>query len=104
MIEAVLGVVIAAIVGVITYRIGRKQAKDEGAVLRAEADKTLSEAQAKARQMLIEAKDEVIKTRENADRDIKDRRNEISREEDRLKKRREESDQNRERQEQRERS
>jgi ribonuclease Y len=102
LIEAVIGVVIAAVVGVITYRVGRKQAKDEGAVLRAEADKTLSEAQAKARQMLIEAKDEVIKTRELADRDIKDRRNEITREEDRLKKRREESDQNRERQEQRE--
>lgn len=100
-IEVVLGVVIAAVAGVIAYRIGRKQAKDEGAVLRAEAEKTLNEAQAKARQMLIEAKDEVIKTREAADKDIKERRAEILREEDRLKKRREENDQNRERLEQR---
>jgi ribonuclease Y len=95
-IEAIIGVVVAAIVGLVSYRIGRKQAKDEGAILRAEADKTLSEAQAKARQMLIESKDEVIRTRETADKEIKERRLEVQREEDRLKKRREEIEQNRE--------
>ncbi len=96
-----IGLVIAAVVGVITYRIGRKQARDEGAVLRIEAEKTLNEAQTKARQMLIESKDEVIKTREVADKEIKERRAELLREEDRLKRRREEYDQNRERLEQR---
>jgi ribonuclease Y len=95
-IEAIIGVIVAAIVGLISYRVGRKQAKDEGAILRAEADKTLSEAQAKARQMLIESKDEVIRTREAADKEIKERRLEVQREEDRLKKRREEIEQNRE--------
>jgi ribonuclease Y len=100
-IEAVIGVIVAAIVGLIAYRTGRKQARDEGAILRAEAEKTLSEAQAKARQMLIEAKDEGIKARESADKEIKERRLEIQREEDRLKKRREENEQQRERNEQR---
>jgi ribonuclease Y len=100
-IEAVIGVIVAAIVGLIAYRAGRKQARDEGAVLRAEAEKTLSEAQAKARQMLIEAKDEGIKTRESAEKEIRERRTEAQREEDRLKKRREEIEQQRERMEQR---
>jgi ribonuclease Y len=101
-IEAMVLLILAAIVGVVAYRVGRRQAKDEGAVLRSEAEKTLSETQAKARQMLIEAKDEVIKTREAADKEIKDRRSEVQREEDRLKKRREEMDQQRDRNEQRE--
>lgn len=100
-IEAVIGMIIAAIVGLLGYRIGRKQAKDESTVLRVEAEKTLSEAQAKARQMLIEAKDEIIQTREAVDREIKDQRSELQREEDRLKKRRDELEQLRERVEQR---
>jgi ribonuclease Y len=101
-IEAVIGVIIAAVVGWMGYRFGRQRAKDEGAVLRAEAEKTLSEAQAKARQMLVEAKDEIIKVRDEVDQEIKERRLELQREDDRLKKRREELDNQRERIEQRE--
>ncbi len=101
-IEAVIGVIAAAVVGWLAYRVGRQQAKDEGSVLRAEAEKTLSEAQAKARQMLVEAKDEVIKIRDEADREIKEKRLELQREDDRLKKRREELDSQRDRIEQRE--
>ncbi|MCS7056506.1 MAG: Rnase Y domain-containing protein, partial [Thermoflexales bacterium] len=101
-IEAVIGVVAAAIVGWLAYRAGRKQAKDEAAILRAEAEKTLSEAQAKARQMLVEAKDEIIRLRNEADQQIKERRLELQREDDRLKKRREELESQRERIEQRE--
>ena len=101
-VEAVIGVVIAAAVGLMGYRLGRQRAKDEGAVLRAEAERTLSEAQAKARQMLIEVKDEIIKIRDEADQEIKERRLELQREDDRLKKRREELESQRERAEQRE--
>jgi len=100
-IEAVIGVIIAAIVGYLGFRTGRKQAKDEGAVLRAEAEKTLTETQAKARQMLVEAKDEALKTRDSADKEVKDRRTEAQREEDRLKKRRDELEQLREQNQQR---
>jgi len=101
-IEAVIALVVAAVVGWIGYRLGRQRAKDEGAYLRVEAEKTLSEAQAKARQMLMEAKDEVIKLRDELDQELRARRQEIQREEDRLKKRREELDNQRERLEQRE--
>ncbi|MCS6848131.1 MAG: ribonuclease Y [Anaerolineae bacterium] len=101
-IEAVIGVIAAAIVGWLAYRVGRRQAKDEGAILRAEAEKTLSEAQAKARQMLVEAKDEILRIRNEADQEIKEKRLELQREDDRLKKRREELESQRERIEQRE--
>jgi hypothetical protein len=59
-VEAILGIIVAAIVGVVGYRIGRKQAKDEGAVLRAEAERTLTETQAKSRELLVQTKDEVL--------------------------------------------
>ena len=100
-IEAIVGVIAAVIVGFIGFRTGRKQAKDEGAVLRVEAEKTLTETQAKARQILVESKDEALKTRENADKELKERRAETQREEDRLKKRRDEVEQLRDKNEQR---
>jgi ribonuclease Y len=102
LIEAVVALIVAAMVGWIGYRLGRQRAKDEGAYLRVEAEKTLSEAQAKARQMLVEAKDEIIKLRDDFDQELRTRRQEIQREEDRLKKRREELDSQRDRLEQRE--
>ena len=100
-IEAIVGVIAALIVGFIGFSTGRKQAKDEGAVLRTEAEKTLTETQAKARQILVESKDEALKTRESADKELKERRNETQREEDRLKKRRDEIEQLRDKNEQR---
>jgi ribonuclease Y len=102
LIEAILGVIVAAVVGVLGYRIGRKQARDEGAVLRAEAERTLTEAQAKAREMLVQNKDELLKLRESADREIKERRLEVQREEERLVRRRSELDSQRDKLEQRE--
>lgn len=101
--EVIIGLLIAAVVGGVAYSVGRRQAKDEGAVLRAQAEKALSEAQAKARQILIEAKDEILREREAFERELKDRRAELQREEDRLKRRREELEQMRERNEKRER-
>lgn len=101
-IEAVIGVIVAMVVGWLAYRVGRQQAKDERNALRAEAEKTLSEAQAKARQILVEAKDEIIRIRDETDQEIKEKRLELQREDDRLKKRREELEIQRERIEQRE--
>jgi ribonuclease Y len=97
-VEAILGIIVAAIVGVVGYRIGRKQAKDEGAVLRAEAERTLTETQAKSRELLVQTKDEVLKMRETAEREIKDRRLEVQREEERLARRRSEFDSQRQQQ------
>ncbi|MCS6772866.1 MAG: ribonuclease Y [Thermoflexales bacterium] len=101
--EAITVLVAAIISGVVFYRIGRRQAKDEGAILRAQAEKALSEAQAKARQILIEAKDEILREREVFEKEVKDRRAELQREDDRLKRRREELEQMRERNDKRER-
>jgi ribonuclease Y len=100
--EGILGIVVAAAVGLVGYRIGRKQAKDEGAVLRAEAERTLTEAQAKAREMLVQNKDEILKLRESAERETKERRLEVQREEERLTRRRQELDGQRDKLEQRE--
>lgn len=97
----VIGLVIAAIAGYLAYRTGRNKSQDEGAILRAEAQKTLEEAQTKARQHLVEAKDETVNLRDSAEKEIKERRLETQREEDRLRKRREEVEQQRERLEQR---
>ena len=101
-IVVIAGIIAAVVAGVIAYRIGRKQSKDEGAVLRAEAERTLSEAQAKARELLVQNKDEILKMRETADRDIKDRRLEVQREEERQLRRRSEVESQREKLEQRE--
>jgi ribonucrease Y len=102
LIEGIVGLIVAAVVGIIAYRIGRKQSRDEGAVLRAEAERTLVEAQAKAREMLVQNKDEILKLRESAEREIKERRMEVQREEERLVRRRSELDSQRDKLEQRE--
>ena len=102
LIGLVVGLVIGLVIAYVAYQRGRKQSTDEGTVLRLEATKTLEEAQTKARQHLVEGKDEVLKLREAAERDIKTQRRETQEEEARLKKIRVENDQNRERNEQRE--
>ncbi|MCS7061822.1 MAG: ribonuclease Y [Anaerolineae bacterium] len=102
-VEALIIIVVAVGCSVIFYRIGRKQSRDEGAVLRAEAERALAEAQAKARELLVQAKDEVIKQRDTAERELKERRLELQREEERLARRRSELDAQRDRLEQRER-
>ena len=100
--EAVAAILIAAVAGIIAYRIGRKQARDEGAILRAEAERTLTETQARSREILVQAKDEVLKQRETWEREMKDRRIELQREEERLGRRRAELETQRDRLEQRE--
>ncbi len=103
-IEAIIGALVALVVGVVAYRAGHKKSKLEGAVLRAEAEKALEEAQARARQVLLEAKDGAIQVRNELEREVRERRAELQREEDKLKRRRDEVEQMRERLEKRERA
>jgi ribonuclease Y len=85
-IAALLSAVVAGAVG---FVIGRKQAIDDGSKLKMEAQraaqKTLDEAQAEARQKIVNAKEEAAQIRDAADKDMKERRAEVLREEDRLK-------------------
>ncbi|MBX7212798.1 MAG: ribonuclease Y [Thermoflexales bacterium] len=97
----VIGLIIAAAGIAYAYRTGRKQARDEGAVLRNEAEKTLVEAQARARELLVQAKDESIRTRESAEQEFKDRRSEIQKEEERQSRRRAEVESQRDKLDQR---
>lgn len=99
---AILGVIAAVVAGIYSYRKGRKEARDEGAVLRVEAERTLTEAQAKARELLAQNKDELSKLRDSAEREFKERRLEIQREEERQARRRSEVDSQRDKLEQRE--
>ncbi len=100
----IAGIALAVVAGIIAFIIGRRQATDIGASLRAEAQKSLDEAQSKARQMVVDAKEEAAKVRETANQDVKERRNEVQREEDRLKTIRREIEAQRTKTEQRERS
>lgn len=101
-IEAIVLLVVGGALGVMGYRKGRKEARDEGAVLRAEAEKTLTEAQAKARELLVQSKDEILRERSTTESELKERRLEISREEERAARRRGEIESQREKLEQRE--
>jgi ribonuclease Y len=99
-----IGVVLALVTGITAFILGKKQATDVSAALKAEAQRSLGEAQAKARQMVVDAKEESVKTRDAADKDQKERRAEVIREEDRLKSQRREIDGQRTKVEQRERT
>jgi ribonuclease Y len=100
LIGLVLGLVAA---GLVAFNIGKKQATDVSAALKIEAQKSLDEANAKARQWVVDAKEEATKIRELADKEVKNARAEIQRDEDKLKQRRKEADAQREKIDQRER-
>ena len=68
--------------------VALKQVADEGASLKAQAQKELDEATSRSRSMLVQAKDESLKLRDDADKDIKERRAEVQREEERQNNRR----------------
>ena len=99
-----IGLVVAVIAALVSFSVGKKQATDISSALKAEAQKALDEAQAKARQMVVDAKEEAAKVRDTAERDTKERRNEALREEDRLKVSRRELEAQRTKVEQRERA
>jgi ribonucrease Y len=97
-----IGLVAAVIASIIAFVVGKKQATDVSAALKVEAQKSLDEAQAKARQMVVDAKEESVKLREAAEKDQKERRLEAQREEDKLKTQRREVEAQRTKVEQRE--
>jgi len=90
--------VLAAAVYFLTRYFAEKFKKDQ----QNKADAVLLQANEKAREIELEAKDRALKTLQEAEAEINRRRMEINREEDRLQKRRAELDQRFERLEQRE--
>ncbi|ODM25071.1 ribonuclease Y [Acetivibrio mesophilus] len=92
LIGIVIAVIASIIASVISYRKGiefrKRKAEAEIGSAEQEAERIISEAQkiaeGKKREVLLEAKEEIHKSRLELDREIKDRRNEIQRLERRL--------------------
>jgi ribonuclease Y len=105
---AILPIVIVALVAgavgaALGYFFKQYQAEQEARALRLEVDHVIEEAQTKARETVLAAKDEAIKLRDEVEAEAKRHRAEWQREEERLTRRREEYEQKLERLEQRER-
>jgi ribonuclease Y len=104
----VLSVIVALIIGagigaVLGYYYKQNLAEQEARALRIKVDHGIEEAQTKAKEMVLTAKDEALKLRDDIEAEGKRRRNEFQREEERVARRREEYEQKLERLEQRER-
>ncbi len=93
----------AAIGAVLGYWYKQRQAEQEARALRIEVDHVIEEAQTKAKEMVLAAKDEALKLRDEIETEAKRRRAEFQRDEERIARRREEYEQKLERLEQRER-
>ena len=91
-IAAVVAVVLAAISGTVCFRLGisyrKKIAEEQIGSAEKEAkrivDDAVKTAENKKRESLLSAKEEIIKNRNEAERELKERRGEISRQERRL--------------------
>lgn len=83
-----IGVVVGVIASFIGFAIRRKTGKAKVASAESEAKRILAEAQknaeAKKKDLLLEAKEEALRVRNETERDLKERRGEISRTERRL--------------------
>ncbi|MBI5288567.1 MAG: ribonuclease Y [Chloroflexi bacterium] len=80
-IGAVIGLVIGALLG---YALRRSAVKDQEQAAGAEAQRLLSEAQAKEKEILLGAKEEAIQIRAQAEQEVKTRRDEVLRLEQRV--------------------
>jgi ribonucrease Y len=85
------GVIIGLIIGVLlggvalaVYFRSKPSAKDHAAAAEAEAQRILIEAETKQKELLLEAKEEAIRLKAQADAEIKERRAEVTRQERRL--------------------
>jgi ribonuclease Y len=85
------GVIIGLIIGVLVggvalavYFRSKPSAKDHAVAAEAEAQRILTEAETKHKELLLEAKEEAIRLKAQADADIKERRAEVTRQERRL--------------------
>jgi len=100
----VITALIAAALGcALGYLFKQYQAEQAAKAMRIEVDRIIEEAQAKAREMVLAAKDDALKLRDEIEAEAKRRRAELQREEERMIRRREEYEQKLERLEQRER-
>jgi ribonuclease Y len=99
----IIALIAAGVGGAVGYFFKQYQAEQEAKALRIEIDHVIEEAQTKAKEMVLTAKDEALKTRDEVEAEAKRRRIEWQREEERTAKRREEYEQKLERLEQRER-
>jgi ribonuclease Y len=107
-IGAILPIIVVALVAgavgaALGYFFKQYQAEQETKALRIEVDHVFEEAQTKAKETVLAAKDEAIKLRDEVEAEVKRHRAEWQREEERLTRRREEYEQKLERMEQRER-
>ena len=102
--EIVVATVVALLVGWSAgYYLHRYRTKAMGQTAKVEAERLVEEANARAREIKLAAKDKVLHLRETAETDIKRMRTSLQREEERLQKRRETIDHKLERLEGRER-
>ena len=103
LIFAVVAILFAAIGAALGYFYKQNLAEQETRALRVEVDHVIEEAQTKAKEMVLTAKDEALKLRDEIEAEGKRRRTELQKDEERLARRREEYEQKLERLEQRER-
>jgi len=102
--EIVVATVVALLVGWSAgYYLHRYRSKAMGQTAKVEAERLVEEANARAREIKLAAKDQVLHLRETAETDIKRMRTSLQREEERLQKRRETIDRKLEKLEDRER-
>jgi ribonuclease Y len=83
----IIGVVIGLLVGValtFLYLRSRPSAQDHAAAAEAEAQRILTDAETRQKELLLEAKEEAIRLRAQADTELKERRAELTRQERRL--------------------
>jgi ribonucrease Y len=99
----VVALIAGAVGGALGFFFKQYQAEQEAKALRLEVDHVIEEAQTKAKEMVLAAKDESLKLRDEVETETKRRRADWQREEERMARRREEYEQKLDRLEQRER-
>jgi ribonuclease Y len=99
-IALIVGAAIGAVAG---YLYKQNQAEQANKAMRIEVNHVVEEAQTKAKEMVLTAKDEALKLRDDIEAEGKRRRQEVQKEEERVTRRREEYEQKLDRLEQRER-
>jgi len=99
----IVAILFAAVGAALGYFYKQYQAEQEARAMRIEVDHVIEEAQTKAKEMVLTARDEALKLRDEIEAEGKRRRLEFQKEEERVARRREEYEQKLERLEQRER-
>lgn len=93
LLPVIVGLVATALGVIAGYLLRQYQANREVKGRQAEADRILEEAKNRERRIELGARDEALKIRDDAEREVSRRRSELSKEEERLQKRRADQDQ-----------